>query len=59
MNTAEAIIRLKSGLLNTLRFQQQQSTKRVKSLHLSTSQDVENVHGSGINSIDLEKVDSR
>lgn len=59
MNTAEAILRLKSGLLNTVRFKQQQTTKRVKSLRLSLSQDVENVHGSGINSIDLEKVDSR
>ena len=59
MNTTEAILRFQSGLMNTVRFKQQQKTKRLKSLHLSLSQDVENVHGSGINSIDLEKVDSR
>ena len=59
MNTAKEIWSMKIGLLNTTRFQRCQATRRVRNMRLSHSEDIEKVHKSDINSIDLDSVEER
>lgn len=59
MNVVEALIHLKTGRITSQQFRQQQATKRVTNLQLSGLQEIEDVHKSGINTMDLDKVEGR
>ena len=59
LNTVEAILSMKIGLMKSQKFRRLHSTRRVKTLRLSTLIEIENAHSSGINSIDLDKVEGR
>lgn len=59
MNPVEAVWHLKTGMLKSHTFKRQQATRRVNNLQLSSLVEVENAHSSGINTIDLDKVEGR
>ncbi|XP_030047490.1 DNA excision repair protein ERCC-8 [Microcaecilia unicolor] len=48
-----------SGLDHPLRLRRAESTRRVLSLELNKDRDVERIHGSGVNSLDIEPVEGR
>jgi hypothetical protein len=59
MNTVDALLNLRSGLMRNITFNRQQATRRITSLRLSTLVEVENAHSSGINTIDMDKTEGR
>ncbi|XP_020639400.1 DNA excision repair protein ERCC-8 isoform X1 [Pogona vitticeps] len=48
-----------TGLDDPLRLRRAESTRRVLSLELNKDRDIERIHGSGINTLDIEPVESR
>ncbi|EDM10307.1 excision repair cross-complementing rodent repair deficiency, complementation group 8 (predicted), isoform CRA_a [Rattus norvegicus] len=48
-----------SGLEDPLRLRRAQSTRRVLGLELNKDRDVERVHCSGVNTLDIEPVEGR
>ncbi|XP_033020627.1 DNA excision repair protein ERCC-8 isoform X1 [Lacerta agilis] len=48
-----------AGLEEPLRLRRAESTRRVLSLELNKDKDIERIHGSGINTLDIEPVESR
>ncbi|XP_021235477.1 DNA excision repair protein ERCC-8 isoform X2 [Numida meleagris] len=48
-----------AGLDDPLRLRRAESTRRVLSLELNKDRDVERIHGSGINTLDIEPVEGR
>ncbi|KAJ7335935.1 hypothetical protein JRQ81_013876 [Phrynocephalus forsythii] len=48
-----------TGLDDPLRLRRAESTRRVLSLELNKDKDIERIHGSGINTLDIEPVESR
>ncbi|XP_044302245.1 DNA excision repair protein ERCC-8 isoform X2 [Varanus komodoensis] len=48
-----------SGLDEPLRLRRAESTRRVLSLELNKDKDIEQIHGSGINTLDIEPVENR
>nr|XP_033793502.1 DNA excision repair protein ERCC-8-like [Geotrypetes seraphini]XP_033793508.1 DNA excision repair protein ERCC-8-like [Geotrypetes seraphini]XP_033793515.1 DNA excision repair protein ERCC-8-like [Geotrypetes seraphini]XP_033793520.1 DNA excision repair protein ERCC-8-like [Geotrypetes seraphini]XP_033793526.1 DNA excision repair protein ERCC-8-like [Geotrypetes seraphini] len=47
------------GLDDSLRLRRAESTRRVLSLELNKDRDVERIHGSGVNTLDIEPVEGR
>uniref|UniRef100_A0A9L0RJW3 ERCC excision repair 8, CSA ubiquitin ligase complex subunit n=1 Tax=Equus caballus TaxID=9796 RepID=A0A9L0RJW3_HORSE len=48
-----------AGLDDPLRFRRAESTRRVLALELNKDRDVERIHGSGVNTLDIEPVEGR
>ncbi|OXB72699.1 UNVERIFIED_CONTAM: hypothetical protein H355_003631 [Colinus virginianus] len=53
------ILARQAGLDDPLRLRRAESTRRVLSLELNKDRDVERIHGSGINTLDIEPVEGR
>uniref|UniRef100_A0A8D2HGW3 ERCC excision repair 8, CSA ubiquitin ligase complex subunit n=1 Tax=Urocitellus parryii TaxID=9999 RepID=A0A8D2HGW3_UROPR len=48
-----------AGLEDPMRFQRTESTRRVLGLELNKDRDIERIHGSGVNTLDIEPVEGR
>lgn len=50
---------LRSGVIDPFKFKIAESTRRSYNLNLSKHCDVENIHTSGINAIDVDNIEGR
>uniref|UniRef100_A0A8B7WI42 DNA excision repair protein ERCC-8-like n=1 Tax=Castor canadensis TaxID=51338 RepID=A0A8B7WI42_CASCN len=48
-----------AGLEDPLRFRRAESTRRILSLELNKDRDVERIHSSGVNTLDVEPIEGR